>query len=84
MYIFTSQELNDLWYLCDWLSDQPCQSAFTNEIAAALPSARYWISFNWKDRRKQAAAIYYQVGYGWRLNKAWKRNIEKLMSHQNA
>lgn len=74
----TSAEIQELQQLCEWLSNQPCQSAYSGEIIQQFPKLSHWVSVAWKQRRKDAGVFYYHVGYGWRLHRQWRQRLNWL------
>jgi len=40
----TSAEIQKLQQLCEWLSNQPCQSAYSGEIIQQFPKLSHWVS----------------------------------------
>ena len=71
-------DLIELEQLCIWLSHQPCKSAYSTDVIAGLPQLQSWVSHAWKEKRRSARLIYYQVGYGWRLRRNWERRLDLL------
>ncbi|PIG90810.1 hypothetical protein CSQ79_24495 [Gloeocapsopsis sp. IPPAS B-1203] len=71
-------DIKELEELCNWLSHQPCKSAYSADIAKSLPHLQQWTKTDWKSKRKAASLIYYQVTYGWRLCRNWEKRIKKL------
>lgn len=62
--LFTSKKILELDELCDWLSKQPMQRAYSDEILQQLPHLKHWVSKAWMDKRRAAKLIYFQRGRG--------------------
>lgn len=76
----TRVEISELQEICDWLSKQPCQCAYSKTIVEELPHLDHWFSHTWRHKRKEAGLFYYQVNYGWRLHRrAWQKRLEGLI-----
>lgn len=69
------QQLNDL---CEWLWLQPCHAASSLEVLKYLPEFSHWISSDRAIKAKRKGWIYYQVGYGWRVDKKWIRKNDRV------
>lgn len=73
--MLTKTDIAELLELAQWLERQPCKSAYSSEIPKHL---RQWADSYMQPKRSHSKIIYYQVGYGWRLNRQWKSNLYKL------
>lgn len=72
--MLTKQDVAELLELAEWLELQPNKSAYSG----SLPPRLYrWTQVYMERKRAVSKIIYYQSGYGWRLNRQWKSNIYK-------
>lgn len=79
MKTLTRIEVSELLERCEWLDKQPCKCAYSKAIVENLPHLSHWFSFSWRSKRKEVGLFYYQVSYGWRLNRRfWKQRLEGL------
>lgn len=76
--MLTKTDIAELLELAEWLETQPCKSATSGEVASNKPHLKRWTDSVSSIKRSQAKIIYYQNGYGWRLNRNWKSNLYKL------
>lgn len=76
--LFTEQELTELKDLCEWLSRQQMQSAYSDVVLRELPHLKHWVSKAYKDKRRDARLIYFKTGYGWYLQKRWRLRLREL------
>lgn len=72
--MLTKTDIAELLELADWLELQPCKSAYTSKIPKHL---RRWAESYMQPKRSHCKVIYYQTGYGWRLNRQWRSNLDK-------
>jgi hypothetical protein len=75
--MLTKTDIAELLELADWLETQPDKSAFSGAIALHKPHLRHWTEAARQSKRSHSKIIYYQTGYGWRLNRQWKSNLGK-------
>ena len=73
--MLTKTDIAELLELAEWLEIQPCKSAFSGQVP---PHLRRWTDSAMASKRSHSKIIYYQSGYGWRLNRQWKSNLHKL------
>lgn len=76
--MLTRTDIAELLELAEWLELQPCKSALAGTIARNKPHLRHWTDSIRQAKRSRSKVIYYQTGYGWRLNRQWKSNLHKL------
>lgn len=74
----TPIEQSQLDKLCEWLWSQPCHAASSDQVMQVLPELCHWISSNPALKKKRQGWIYYQVGYGWRVDKKWCKKFLKI------
>lgn len=74
----TKAEIDQLQQLCEWLWKQPCHSAFSGQIVQARPHLSRWLASDRTTQSKRKGWIYYQVGYGWRVDKKWLRRNARV------
>lgn len=74
----TKTDIAELLELAEWLETQSCKSALAGTIAREKPHLRHWTDSIKQTKRSRSKIIYYQTGYGWRLNRQWKSNLHKL------
>jgi hypothetical protein len=74
----TPVEIEQLQELCQWIWLQPCHAAYSSSILQALPHLSRWVSSDRTIKQKRKGWIYYQVGYGWRVDKKWIRKSSRI------
>ncbi len=82
--MLSKTDIAELLEIAEWLETQPCKSAFSGQFPARL---RRWVDSSAQKKRTLAKVFYYQIGYGWRLNRQWKHNLKKqilIVNRENA
>lgn len=73
--MLTKTDIAELLELAEWLEERPLKCAFSGKVP---PHLRRWTDSAMATKRSRSKIIYYQSGYGWRLNRQWKSNLHKL------
>ncbi len=83
----TRKAIADLRRLCEWLDAAPRRAFYPSVVAITVKlhglapypeECSYWLEESHRQQRKQADVIFWGTGWGWRLRKNWRQQLEQL------